>query len=67
MGYTFFVIGIICFGVGFILLLLFLYLKKKLIFPFIVMGAGVLFCFAGLLLAEPFTHDESVSLYSAVE
>ncbi|GAK06618.1 MULTISPECIES: hypothetical protein [Geomicrobium] len=56
MEYTTFIIGTSLFGGGFLLLLLFLYLKRKLLIPFILMGVGVVLCFIGLILAQDFSQ-----------
>ncbi|SDI29606.1 hypothetical protein [Natribacillus halophilus] len=61
MDYIIFVAGATCFGIGFVVLLLFLYLKKSLLFPFIFMGLGIVLCFVGLMTAQPLTGD-SVTL-----
>ncbi|GAK02378.1 hypothetical protein JCM19037_609 [Geomicrobium sp. JCM 19037] len=55
MEYLIFIVGTALFGIGFFLLLLLLYMKKKMTVPFIMMGAGVLLCFAGLILAQDFS------------
>ncbi|MBB6449006.1 hypothetical protein HNR44_000955 [Geomicrobium halophilum] len=57
MDYIIFVSGAAFFGLGFILLLLLLYFKKKLTAPFVFMGIGVVLCFIGLIIAEPLTEE----------
>ncbi|AXF54858.1 hypothetical protein [Salicibibacter kimchii] len=59
MDYIVFILGAFCFGAGFFLLLLLLYLKKKLVLPFIFMTLGVILCFIGLMIADPLTHEAS--------
>ncbi|WP_211202374.1 hypothetical protein [Salicibibacter cibarius] len=59
MDYIIFILGAACFGAGFFLLLIFLYLKKKLVLPFVFMGLGVILCFIGLVIADPLTHEVS--------
>lgn len=57
MDYIVFILGAAFFGAGFFLLLLFLYWKKQLVLPFVFMILGVIFCFIGLVIADPLTHE----------
>ncbi|SFP40407.1 hypothetical protein SAMN05518683_1056 [Salibacterium halotolerans] len=66
MDLTIFMTGTACFGAGFFLLLFFLLRKKQLFIPFLLMGAGVVLCFAGLVLSSPLTNsDHATSLYDS--
>ncbi|WP_018922200.1 hypothetical protein [Salsuginibacillus kocurii] len=59
MDLTVFLIGSLFFTAGFIFILIQLYRKKSLLIPFISMGAGVIFCLIGLMLASPLEEDET--------
>ncbi|MGY4690143.1 hypothetical protein [Salibacterium sp. K-3] len=61
MDLTIFMTGTGLFGAGFFMLLLFLWRKKQLILPFLLMGAGVLLCFAGLIMSSPLTETDDAS------
>lgn len=62
MDFAVFLIGTMLFGAGFVLLLFFLAKKMPLLVPFILMGAGVIICFVGLILSSPLTdQDRSAS------
>ncbi|WP_143745445.1 hypothetical protein [Marinococcus halophilus] len=54
-----FLAGAALFGGGFFLLLYFLFRKKPLTWPFILMILGVIACFAGLLLSSPLTETST--------
>ncbi|SFL98534.1 hypothetical protein [Salibacterium qingdaonense] len=66
MDLTIFMTGTSFFGAGFIILLFCLLRKKQLFVPFLLMGAGVLLCFAGLVLSSPLTDSGNAPVWVKV-
>lgn len=62
MDFAVFLIGTLLFAVGFVLLLFFLARKISLLIPFILMAAGVVICFIGLILSSPLTDQDRSAL-----
>lgn len=59
MDFIVFLVGTGLFGGGFFFLIFSLWKKRGLVFPFVLMGAGVILCFVGLILSSPLTNEEA--------